>query len=190
MLKFQFYIISLWLLFPLVAIKEFKIVSDKWSLTFGGFWNVLKENYVPAACIILLFLGLYFYYRFTYKLKGSSDLPEEIVGIDDQNFEHLTFLTTYIIPFLRFKLEGRDLIITILLLVIIGAIFIKTNLFYKNPSLALLGYRLYKCSLKSGSSVIYISLSPLKKGDHVQPILLSDNIYFAKYEPSRTTSET
>lgn len=107
-------------------------------------------------------------------------LPKVIKKIEDQNYEHLTFLTTYIIPFLRVKMEGRDLVITFLLLIIIGAIFVKTNLFYKNPTLALLGYRLYKVDTEKDSGLIFISKQSLKTGDKVHHIHLNDNVYFVK----------
>jgi hypothetical protein len=130
--------------------------------------------------LFFLFLGIYFYLRFTYLLKGSTMLPKVIKKIEDQNYEHLTFLTTYIIPFLRVKMEGRDLVITFLLLIIIGAIFVKTNLFYKNPTLALLGYRLYKVDTEKDSGLIFISKQSLKTGDKVHHIHLNDNVYFVK----------
>jgi hypothetical protein len=128
----------------------------------------------------LSLLGLLFYIIFLYDLKGSTKLPKEIKKIEDQSYEHLTFLTTYIIPFLRVKLEGKDLIVSILLLIIIGAIFIKTNLFYKNPTLALLGFKLYKVDTEKSTNLILISREYFKVGDIFHHIHLSDNVYFAK----------
>lgn len=130
--------------------------------------------------IFLLFLGLWHYWHFAYILKGATKNPKKITKIEDQNYEHLTFLTTYIIPFLRVKLEGRDLLITILLLVIIGAIFVKTNLFYKNPTLALLGYKLYKVDTVKMSNLIFVSKDDLNLGDEVHYIHLHNNVYFVK----------
>jgi hypothetical protein len=77
-------------------------------------------------------------------------------------------------------LEGRDLIITILLIIIIGAIFIKTNLFYKNPTLALLGYKLYKVDTEKSSNLIFVSKEVLNLGDSVHYIYLHNNVYFVK----------
>lgn len=64
--------------------------------------------------------------------------------------------------------------------IIIGAIFIKTNLFYKNPTLALLGYKLYKVDTEKNTGLIFISKQNLKLGDDVHHIPLSDNVYFVK----------
>jgi len=178
--KIEMYIVSLWLLFLLIAVKEFHLVSWEFSLTKDGFNTFISANVIAIISLLFLLLGLIFYARFRYTLKGSSELPKKIVKIEDQNFEHLTFLTTYIIPFLRVKLEGRDLLVTFLLLIVIGMIFVKTNLFYKNPTLALLGYRLYKVDSEGTTNLIFISREPLNIGDTVLNIHLSDNIYFVK----------
>lgn len=180
MKKVQLYIISLWLLFILVSIKEFNFISWQISLKGTDIMYFLSKNLISTISIALSLLGILFYAFFSYDLKGSSKLVKKITKIEDQNFEHLTFLTTYIIPFLRVKLEGRDLIVTILLLIIIGAIFIKTNLFYKNPTLALLGYKLYKVDTEKKNGLIFISRQHLELGDNVKPMLLSDNIYFVR----------
>lgn len=178
--KVKMYIMSLWLLFLLVAIKELHVISWKFDFTIPNIAKFLSVNLLSIVSIVFLLLGLFFYWQFTYTLKGSTKLPKIIRKIDDQNYEHLTFLTTYIIPFVRVKLEGRDLLITVLLLIIIGAIFVKTNLFYKNPSLALLGYRLYKVDTETQQNLIFISRQILKEGDKVHHIHFGDNIYFVK----------
>ncbi|MEZ7505959.1 anti-phage protein KwaA [Flavobacterium sp. Arc2] len=180
MKKIQLYIISLWLLFFLVAVKEFIFISWTFSFTCENIMNFLSVNLISLVSFCLSLLGLFYYARFNYFLKGSTKLPKKIIKIEDQSYEHLTFLTTYIIPFLRVKLEGKDLVVTILLLIIIGAIFVKTNLFYKNPTLALLGYKLYKVDTEKNTGLIFISKQNLKLGDDVHHIPLSDNVYFVK----------
>lgn len=180
MKKIQLYILSLWLLFLLIGVKEFVFVSWELNVSWTGVKNFVIPNVTMLVCLFFLLLGLVYYFRLTYILKGSTKLPKKITKIEDQNYEHLTFLTTYIIPFLRVKLEGRDLIITILLIIIIGAIFIKTNLFYKNPTLALLGYKLYKVDTEKSSNLIFVSKEVLNLGDSVHYIYLHNNVYFVK----------
>jgi hypothetical protein len=180
MKKVQLYIISLWLLFLLIAVKEFVFISWEFDFSWVGIMNFAKVNISMLISVFFLLLGIFYYLRFAYMLKGSTKLPKTVTKIEDQNYEHLTFLTTYIIPFLRVKLEGRDLIVTILLLIIIGAIFVKTNLFYKNPTLALLGYKLYKVDTEKSINLIFISKQDLNLGDIVNHIHLHNNVYFVK----------
>ncbi len=164
----------------LIAVKEFVLVSWEFDFTWVGIKTFALANIPVMVSMFFLLLGAFYYLRFTYLLKGATKLPKKITKIEDQNYEHLTFLTTYIIPFIRVKLEGRDLVVTILLLIIIGAIFVKTNLFYKNPTLALLGYKLYKVDTEKSSNLIFISKEDLILGDVVHHILLHNNVYFVK----------
>lgn len=180
MKKIQLYIISLWLLFFLIAVKEFVFVSWEFSFTWQGLRNFTSANIPVLVATFFLSLGLIFYFRLTYVLKGSTKLPKKITKIEDQNYEHLTFLTTYIIPFVRVGFEGRDMLVTILLLIIIGAIFVKTNLFYKNPTLALLGFKLYKTDTEGSQNLIFIAKDDLKLDDTVHHIHLHNNVYFVK----------
>lgn len=82
----------------------------------------------------------------------------------------MTFLTTYIIPLICFDLGSiRDSILLIVLLVLLGVLFIKTNLYYLNPSLALIGFNIYIADIKyKGTTIpetIILSKTKLKKGD-------------------------
>ncbi len=140
-LKFQLYILSLWLLFILLFINKvsFPICFEK-NFMFIGFYELLRSNIIPVISILMVFLGFIFYLRFKYIIDGNHSLPEKINKIENVNWEHLTFLTTYIIPFVTFNFnEERNGLIFFLLLLIIGLIYLKTNMFYTNPTLALLG---------------------------------------------------
>lgn len=101
------------------------------------------------------------------------------------NYEHLTFLTTYIIPLICFDLSQiRYVIVLFVLIFIIGIIYIKTDLFFANPTLALLGYHIYKIDAKSKSKefdqIIVISRSFIKKDQEIKLKLLDDNIFYGR----------
>jgi hypothetical protein len=179
--KIQLYILSLWLLFLLIPLQEFEL-TWKSNLEFNeNIRNQIEGNILTVFSVVMLIIGAFSYKRFFYITKGSKKLPKEIVKIENQNYEHLTFLTTYIIPFICFEFdEIRKVIILIVLLFLIGAIYVRTHLFYANPTLALLGYHLYKVNTINDEGLIFISRSQLKKGDNVHHIHLGDNIYFVK----------
>jgi hypothetical protein len=62
------------------------------------------------------------------------------VSSEDKNSEHLVFLATYVIPLVGFKLDSmRDSINLGITLLLLGVIYVRTNLFYANPTLSLLG---------------------------------------------------
>lgn len=101
------------------------------------------------------------------------------------NYEHLTFLATYIIPLITFDFEKeRYVIVLAVLLIIMGVIYIKTDLFYANPSLALLGFNIYKLNVSitggvNKSGIILITRRQLKENDMVSYIVLDERVYYS-----------
>ncbi|UOQ43393.1 hypothetical protein MUN89_15905 [Halobacillus salinarum] len=190
--KIELYIISLWLLFLLIFIVTIDIpLYFKKDWKFIGIVELLKMNILPVSSLFLLILGIIFASRFKYKLSGSNRTPFKIHKIQNINYEHLTFLSTYIVPLIAFDLSKiKYVIVLIILLVTIGGIYIKTDLFYANPSLALLGYRIYKVDgifYRGGESntredLVIISREKLKRGMKVSYKEINDNIYYVRVE--------
>lgn len=183
--KIELFVTSLWLLFLLVFIYTIDIpINFNESSEFIGIMPLISLNIIPFICILFMILGLIFYIRFDYKImKGAPNLPQQVTEISDLNYETVAFLVTYIIPLLFFIMDynienARNLIMFFAILFIIGLIYINTNLFYTNPSLSILRYRIYKISTEQEDDMIVIVKGKLKKGDFFYPKLIDDNIYF------------
>lgn len=131
-----------------------------------------------------MIIGIIFYKIFDYKvIKGAPDLPQTVIKIKDINYETVTFLITYIIPLLFFVVGTdlsiyRNFILLILVLLIIGIIYCKTNMFYSNPTLAILGFHVYQIETKVNEEMIVIIKGKLHVNDDFYPTLIDDNIYF------------
>ena len=69
----------------------------------------------------------------------------------------------------------------IIILVLIGWIYIKTNLFYTNPTLAVLGYHIYKVTSNTKSNIIIITRKKVFIGDALFLKEIDDKIYLAKH---------
>ncbi|EMH6404748.1 hypothetical protein AB5B87_002898 [Providencia rettgeri] len=184
--KIDLYILSLAILFVFFIFITGKIPTCFSSqCEFIGFLELLKINVVPIVCILLLMYACYAYLRFKYDTKRSVELSVEIIKIDKINYEHLTFLATYIIPLITFDFEKeRYILVLAALLIIMGVIYIKTDLFYANPSLALLGFNIYKVDIKIGKDdikecVIVITRKKLKIKDKISYIVLDDRVYYS-----------
>lgn len=185
--KIGLYFLSLWLLFILIFIITVKIpiyIKKDWA--FIGLENFLKINTIPFLCLIAIIVGWISFSDFKHKVKGSTELPFKVESIENIDYEHLTFLTTYIVPLVCFNFTSiRYLIVLLILLIIIGNIYIRTDLFYANPTLAILQFRIYKISgnfVKDGirNNIILITRDKLQKDDLVIYIKLDNRIYYAK----------
>lgn len=108
--KFELYILSLWLLFLLIIIVTIDVpICFQPDCGFIGLKALAIRNIVPAVALFLVGLGALYYLRFNYKIAGSKSIPVEVSSVEDINYEHLTFLTTYIIPLICFNLRASGI---------------------------------------------------------------------------------
>ena len=153
-------------------------------MTKNLFKQMIVNNIVPLICLVLIFLGIIGYIFFLDSLNNAKELPVEIEKCESVNYENLSFLATYIIPLVCFPMQtGREIFVMFSVIVIIGCIFVKTNLYYTNPSLVLLGFNVYKVTCKSGNAFetgIVIIKGKLNAKDSIKYMSLSDDVYFAR----------
>jgi hypothetical protein len=184
--KVDLYILSLGLLFVFFVIISFKFPDSRIAINDYKAWMALLiANPIPVISIIMLGYCFFAYRKFDFDLHGATDIPFEIKKIESISYEHLTFLATYVIPLISFDFgSGRQMIVLVLLLVVMGIIYIKTDLFYANPSLALLGFHIYRAdgNFKNGNrdGIILICRKNLGEGQKVSYIKLDDRIYYVK----------
>ncbi|WP_310608461.1 anti-phage protein KwaA [Buttiauxella brennerae] len=185
--KIGLYILSLMLLFIFIIILSAKIpVCYGSSCKFIGFYQLATTNIIPIICIILIGISFYFYRRFKALTKVNNADSVTITACQSENYESLTFLATYIVPFMGFSFDDIQKDIAYFLLIIaIGLIFIKTDKYYANPTLALFGYKLYRVNIShSGSgevkNVIAISMDALTIGDQVFYSFFDDYVFIAR----------
>lgn len=185
--KINLYILSLGLLFIFIVIITFKLPTKTAPpLTgFDGWANLFGTNYVTAFSLLMIGYCIFAYLWFRNQLDGATDIPFEVTKIESVEYEHLTFLATYVVPLISFDFgSGRQLLVLALLLIAMGAIYVKTDLFYANPSLALLGFRIYRVdgNFKTGDrhGIIVICRSRLNVDQKVSYIKLDEKIYFVK----------
>jgi hypothetical protein len=184
--KFELYILSLWLLFVLIIVVTIDVsICFRPECSFIGLQALASRNVVTIIALVFVGLGALYYFRFNYKILGSQSIPVEVSAVEDINYEHLTFLTTYIIPLICFNLTSERYLIALgLLLIVIGIIYVRTDKFYANPTLAVLGFRLYsaKVTKRTGEEVkvTLITKDRIKNGQKIRFLELDDRVYYAK----------
>jgi hypothetical protein len=188
-LKIKLYILSLAFLFILIAVNQVPVCYGG-NCHFIGFVDLFWNNPpILLFCLVGFILTVMFFFDFKYRIVKGATLPaEKILEIESLNFETLTFLATYIIPLVCFDLdfhltEKRNFVMLLLVLALIGWIYVKTNTFYTNPTLAILNFKIYKISTADRKNIIVISKDKLEHGDMMLPNKMDDKIFYAsKYE--------
>ena len=147
--------------------------------------SALRSNWLPCLMLTLITYCFFIKHEFEHKLDGGAGDSLNITKCESQDFEYLTFLATYIIPFFGFSFtEVGRLLAYAVLLIVIGIIFVKTEKYYANPTLAIFGYRIYKVTLSDSEieykSVIAITKCQLASGTSIRFKNLSENVFFVR----------
>lgn len=184
-LKVRFYFMSLWLLFVLIFFLTVDVpVSFSPDAKFIGFAELLRRNVLSMISLGCAIISLVLAKRFQYRWAGVQNPPYNIKSIKNENYEYLTFLTTYIIPLICIDLtKVRYVLVLIVLLLIIGSIFVRMDLYYGNPTLALMGYRLYRAEIEgidSPEGIILITKDRLAVNDSIKWIEIDEFVWVAK----------
>jgi hypothetical protein len=183
--KIDLYIFSLGILFIAFIIILLTFPRNSELLKNSEWWlELLQTNPVPICCFLLLLYGTWAYMRFDFIIKGTTDLPRQCPRVTKMDYESMTFVLTIVLPFVSINVASlRHLIVTILLLIIIGIVCIRTNLLYTNPSLALLGffvYRINEYSVEWGESseIILISRGKIETGQLLHRLALDKHVFY------------
>lgn len=178
------YIHSLWIFFALSVINTFNPNFFDVSLFFNvNFHSAITLNIFPLICIFFLLIGFLYQLWFKFEVSGAYAKVRKITNIENITHENsMSYLTSNIIPLLSLGSAGfRDLSLTFLIVFITGAVFIKTDMYYLNPTLTLLGYKIYRIHRDGETKeLIVMSCDCLKVGNMIKVRQINDNIYIGR----------
>jgi hypothetical protein len=180
-MKIELYVMSLGVLFFFLILKTLNIpIYFGPDMQFVGWKYLLCENIIAIILICLVIISIVMRVRFQNSLSGNTDISSKILRVKNINYNYLMFFVTYIIPLICFDVRDvREFIILIFLLIVLGILFVKTNVYYQNPTLALMGFNLYEVDMiykgKEINNVIVIIDGKLNKGDEINKHDIDEN---------------
>lgn len=169
---------------PLYFILFFQNLNDNlWDKDdiFIGYKAAFFLNKVSFTFLVLIIVSVTLYFVL-YKIVIKTAHDEiKIKSIHDNHSEHLSYLATYILPFIGLKFDiWQNIFSTVALFYILGHIYIKTNLILTNPTLTFFKYNISKIEDENGNSIIFIHKGKIKKGQTQKAVYLVQNIYLQK----------
>jgi len=183
--KINLYNLSLLPLYIIFIIQyaDIKVIENYANYeTLKLFTSDLVSLNTKVLLFLILSLIAFIGYQFFLKNnKYNREDAKKFENIESKDFDHLTFLSTYILPLITFNLnDSRGFIVLIFLLVMIGAIYIKSNLYYLNPTLLLFGYKIYKAKNSEQNVTLIATQTIYNNCIDSRYIDLGNNIYFLK----------
>ncbi len=189
-LKTVLYILSLWLLFLSLLIMSFDkvLIKNLWDYIFTENFtfpisSLRVRNIVFIVSLVFIFIGAIILIILANSFGSGWSVACIVSNISNENHEHLEFLTTYIMPLVFTDVDSKRTVLNLgLMIFVIGAIYVKTNRFYSNPSLAILGFRIYKANVhdRGVKKCTIICRGVLKSTDSIKYIKIDDETFLAK----------
>lgn len=186
--KIGFYLLSMAFFLLIVCVLSWKVpISFAKGSQFVGFKAIFttKGILIPIICSVLLLYVAVFLLWLRFFTRGTRIGPIEITKLDNENSEVMSFIASYFFPLVSFNVGGswRHVVVLFLLFVLIGLIYIKSNLYYCNPTLSIFGFHVYKVNGYTTSRQSFcktvITFRKISSSDKFKYISIDDNTCFA-----------
>lgn len=189
MRKWVKYILFLNSYTPLLIIFVIKKLNyDK--LVFPTSLNKLVINFKIAfdnlflgySVIVVIIMSNMILWDIFKESKSITPRKIEAKTVNLQNSASLNYIATYIIPFLEVDLgKTADIVSLILLFIVMGFIYVNSNLIYTNPTLMFVGYSIFEIETNNQRKIIVIhkGRSP-NINKKLSIIELTENIYLGR----------
>lgn len=143
---------------PSLFIRCLLFISSYFPLALI-FCILLWETYTFWAIVILLIgisglIILFLYFMLIAPRRTKSH--ETITELDRHDGDVLSYVASYLIPFVSLDLTGVQRWAVIVFLVVLLIIYVNSNMIYINPILNILGYHLYEIKIANNETAFYL----------------------------------
>jgi hypothetical protein len=166
---------------PSVFIRCMLFVSSYFPLTV--IFCILLFDKRPVGAIAILLLGITGLVALTlYFLVFAPRKPtfhEEVASLEKRDGDVLSYVASYLIPFVTFPLEGVPQVLALLVFIfVLLVVYINSNMIYINPMLNLAGYHLYEIKLKNNElSYHLITRHQVMRREMIRFVKIGDGVF-------------
>lgn len=137
------------------------------------------HRYFALSMVLLAVISvvlLLFYLKQSASLAVDHVIVEKISGRDS---EAMSYIVTYLIPFLDIQLDEISSAVSLLLLfLVVGILYVHSNLIYINPTLNLLRYHLFEIEIEGGMTSALLSRRRfVERGASIPVVSLGEQIF-------------
>ena len=145
----------------------------------------LSTIIILLLCLTWIIISIYNYMYFKLMTSFDKNSGYTVKNIVEEKDAGLNFFLTLILPLLLGDLnQPQNAVAFLLIFIIIFLLLKKTDLFYQNPILSLLGYHIYEFEFDENASLkgrcIAVALSELNDKQSIEYKEISGNVLFVK----------
>jgi hypothetical protein len=105
----------------------------------------------------------------------------DVRSAQQRDAEILSYIVTYLIPFMAdFSKPPIELVALGIFFVVIGFLYVNSNMIHINPMLNLQGFHLFEVELADGTSHAVLTKKRLRSGTTIQAVIIGEHIYLSK----------
>lgn len=139
----------------------------------------------PAVSIGLLVLAILVTAALLAFLRQAKRFDAHRVVIDEasgKSSEAMSYIVTYLIPFVGVGAAGiRELVSLGIVFIVLGILYVHSNLIHMNPTLSLLGYHVFEIQPHGSIRKVLISRRGfLRPGTEAMVVRLSETVLLEK----------
>ncbi len=189
-MKIKLMILSLSPLALLTIIRNFLFVTTNEAGIALRMSDFILENIilllVLISCLIWTFLAIVFYISFCAFKWADKKSGYEVKLVEDKEDASLNFFLTLIIPLLVDDVGSIQGALTFVAIVILICLLLyRTSLFYANPILTLLGYRVYTFKFLNNSEFrnqecIGLSQGIIEESSSIEYKKITDKVLYVR----------
>lgn len=167
-----------------VPLGTIYLILDYEKVTFPFF----AHGYFSLALLVVMIIMLLFLFWLIryFEIKADGD-KMKLIKVSNMNSEILSYIFSYLLPFLDFP-EDRRFFVTLFLLIIIGMLYTRSDMIGINPILSTFGYNIVKVEWKkdgwekSKEAVLISKLDyfEIKEKNILDAIQLHSELYLVK----------
>lgn len=157
-------------------------LSSYFPLSLIFFFVLFSEHrYVAGGILICGVVGLLWMLLYLRMVQHLSGIQVRVAGLQRRDAEAMAYIVTYIIPFLAIPFGGwKEGMALSIFFVVIGILYVNSNMIHVNPMLNLFGYHLYEVTLEDGDVHSLITRRRIRHRETLTAVRLGDEILLEK----------
>jgi len=165
----------------LTKISRFILFLSSYTPLWAIFFLNGPGTPTGTVCGFLAFLGPTAIFFLVKQARQASPVILAVAKVRKKDSDTMGYIATYVIPFAATKLDDPvQLASLVIFFAALAIVYINSGLIHINPTLSLLGYRIYEVEDAEENAYPLITRHSIRKGDNVLAVDLADGIYFEK----------
>lgn len=163
---------------PSILTRSLLFLSSYFPLTVI-FFVLLLAKHRTAAIIVLSIgaAGLIGVSLYLHTARRLNPISVKVASLQRRDAEAMSYIVSYVIPFLAIPFQSlAEAISLAVFFLVIGVLYVNSNMIHINPMLNLSGYRLYEVTLENGALHALITRRTVVRGDVINAVKAGEGI--------------